>query len=272
MLSAMRVVERRVPAVLSPYVRSLAWYACDVPHARERIMPSGGMQLLVNADRDEFCDYDGTGTDASVRRVPGAIVQGPQFGPSIIDTKGQRSVVVVGFRLGGAVPFLPLPPSEVVSRLVGLDELWGRDGAVLHDRVRAAGSPELMLREVEAALLAQLSYSHQPDPGVVFAARELSRGVPVAAVVDQLGSTPKRFLRRFTNQVGLTPKRFGRVRRFQRALACVPRDRPADWAEVAASVGYFDQSHLVHEFRALAGVTPTAYRARTPQERNHMPV
>jgi hypothetical protein len=85
-LSVMRVVERRVPPALAPYVRSLASYACYVPHARERIMPSGGIQLLVNAHDDEFLDCDGAGPDTRMRRVPGAAVQGPQFGPTIIDT------------------------------------------------------------------------------------------------------------------------------------------------------------------------------------------
>ncbi len=268
----MQVVERRVPRILGPYVRSLAWYAGGVPHARERIMPSGGMQLLVNVHDGEFRTYDSAGADETGQRLPGAALQGPHLGPTVVDTSGQRSIVVVGFRIGGSTPFFRQPPAALLNQLVGLDDLWGRDGAVLHDRLRSAGTPEEMLRDLEAVLLAHVVRPLVPDPGVAHAARSLGRGAPVAAVVDELGWTPKRFVRAFTDQTGLTPKRFSRVRRFQRALARVPYDRPTDWAGIAASAGYYDQSHLVHEFRALAGVTPGAYRARSPGERNHMPL
>ncbi len=46
----------------------------------------------------------------------------------------------------------------------------------------------------------------------------------------------------------------------------------ADWADVAAEHGYTDQAHLIHDFRALTGITPTAYRPRSVEERNHVPL
>jgi AraC-like DNA-binding protein len=34
------------------------------------------------------------------------------------------------------------------------------------------------------------------------------------------------------------------------------------WSSIAADVGYFDQSHLVRDFRDIVGVTPSAFAAR----------
>jgi AraC-like DNA-binding protein len=50
------------------------------------------------------------------------------------------------------------------------------------------------------------------------------------------------------------------------------RPGSADWAEVAAEYGYTDQAHLIHDFRDLTGITPTAFRPRSAAERNHVPV
>jgi methylphosphotriester-DNA--protein-cysteine methyltransferase len=49
-----------------------------------------------------------------------------------------------------------------------------------------------------------------------------------------------------------------RLTRFHRALhAARDNDRP-NWASIAAASGYYDQAHLITEFRAIAGVTPRA--------------
>jgi AraC-like DNA-binding protein len=50
------------------------------------------------------------------------------------------------------------------------------------------------------------------------------------------------------------------VCRFRRADAAL-RAAPAeiDWAGLAGECGYYDQSHLIHEFRQFAGETPQAF-------------
>jgi AraC-like DNA-binding protein len=67
--------------------------------------------------------------------------------------------------------------------------------------------------------------------------------------------------------VGLAPKQAARVVRFQRAARLlVPWAGDAapaapSIAEVAAACGYADHAHLVREFRALAGCTPSEFLA-----------
>jgi len=72
----------------------------------------------------------------------------------------------------------------------------------------------------------------------------------------------------------MRPKLFCRVQRFQRALDFVRKAPAPDWADIAAACGYFDQSHLIHDFQAFSGLSPTEYH-RQRSERvliNHVPV
>ncbi len=55
-------------------------------------------------------------------------------------------------------------------------------------------------------------------------------------------------------------------------LTSIPPDRPVDWAGLAGRAGYFDQSHLIHEFQEQADSSPTAYRPRSASEPNHLPL
>ncbi|MFJ3616653.1 helix-turn-helix domain-containing protein [Streptomyces iakyrus] len=260
-------------AALAPLIGAMGYAEVRPAHTAELALPTGGAQLLVNLDGDALSSSPLRGPD---RRTGGAAVHGPFTQPALIDPAQQRAVVWVAFRPAGVHPFLTVPVSAVRDDLVGLDELWGTDGAVLRERLleaMAAGGPRAGLRELEAALPARARRPLEPDPAVRRAAVLLDRGTPVAEVADRLGWTARRLARRCTDQLGLPPKRYARLRRFQRLLGRVNAGpQPPDWAALAADCGYHDQAHLIHEFRALAGITPTAYAPRSPLERNHVPL
>jgi AraC-like DNA-binding protein len=93
----------------------------------------------------------------------------------------------------------------------------------------------------------------------------------VGDVVQGIGLSLRRFGELFGSEVGLPPKAFCRIRRFNEVLRRVERCIDVDWADVAASCGYFDQAHFNHDFRAFAGLTPSAY-LRDRMSRTHVVV
>jgi AraC-like DNA-binding protein len=78
----------------------------------------------------------------------------------------------------------------------------------------------------------------------------------VFAVAAELGVSERHLRRVFRETVGVSPKAFARIARFHRALGAGRQDARAGWASIAAAAGYYDQAHLIAEFRAIAGVTP----------------
>ena len=256
----MTFIVRRPGAKLAPFVESL-WYAtAELAHGRERVLPSGTAQLLVNLHEDELRWYD-----ERVNRIAGAGFMGAHDRPFAIDTREQRAILGVSFRAAGAFPFFD--PRETSGLHVALEDLWGKEGRVLRERLLEERTPVAMLAMVEGVLL-ERAKRLTIDPAIAFAVGALEEGARVGAVVDHLGMTPRRFIRAFEERVGLAPKRFARVRRFQRVLAA---DRAFDWAAIAAEVGYSDQAHLIHEFALFAGETPTSYRPRADAS-NHVPL
>jgi AraC-like DNA-binding protein len=268
----MQYVSRMPQAALAPFVRHLGYAEGDPGSGRERALPTGVPQLLVNLAADRFRVYAGA-DDAAVESTGGAALSGPRSRVQVIDTADQRETVWVAFRPGGAAAFFAGPADRAGEQLLNLDALWGhRAGADLRERLAAAPTPRAKLDVVERVLRSRAVRPLHADPGLAFAVGELHRGTPVALVAERCGLTGRAFTRRFTDNVGLTPKRFARVRRFQRALASIPHDRPVDWAEIAHRSGYFDQAHFVREFRAFTGLVPSAYRPRSATTRNHVPL
>ncbi len=89
---------------------------------------------------------------------------------------------------------------------------------------------------------------------------------------DQTGVSERRFIELFRRQVGLAPKLYSRVRRFQAALRRIPTVTEVDWADLALACGYFDQAHLIHEFRSISGLSPVEYLGLRTEHLNHVPI
>jgi AraC-like DNA-binding protein len=264
---------------LRPFIECFSYGESHLPPALERILPAGRTDLMVNLYEDEFRTYHGADY-AEVRTTRGAMLGGPRSHATVIDTREMRHHLTVNFRLGGAWPFFRVPLAEAREQLVGLEHLWGRDGATLRERVLAAPAPEAKFEILESVLLAQLARAHGSNPPesldalILFSIRAFHHGAPVARVAGHLGQLHKSFARRFRAQIGLSPKRFSRVLRLQRVLRAMTTsaDPDLDWADLAASHGFTDQSHLIHEFRELTSLTPSTCRPRSAAEHNHVPI
>lgn len=141
----------------------------------------------------------------------------------------------------------------------------------------------------EAAALAQTAAEiaaelvrllEQRPPARVDEAREISRIARFAETdravrrVDDLaraaGVSSRTLQRRFATCAGVSPSWVIRRFRLLEAAELVCEGAQVDWADVAASLGYADQAHLVRDFRATLGDSPAAYaRAqRTERERD----
>jgi AraC-like DNA-binding protein len=259
---------------LSDFV-ALFWYyeGYVMPHAKERLLPTGTTELVINLRDDQIETYDSSA--GSMQSFRGAVVGGPHSESFVINTSQEESVIGVHFKPGGAFPFFKLPAGELHNLHVGLDDLWGAAAGELREQLLAAAAPEAKFRILETSLLAQTANPLARHKAVSFALEEF-HSVPhartIGEVTDHIGLSARRFIQVFSEQVGLTPKLFCRVRRFQEVLQHVGMTKDVDWVDVASSCGYFDQAHFIHDFQAFSGFTPTAWLALRGEHVNHVPL
>ena len=163
---------------------------------------------------------------------------------------------IVGLRLrtGTAGAVLGLPARELQDLRVPLDAVWGRAGAVLADRVTAAGHPAARRQLLETAILERRDEMADLDAVVLAARRRLGRpGTRVSSLSRVVATSERQLLRRFDAAVGYGPKTLDRILRFQRLVARAPEQ---GLARVATELGYADQAHLNRECVKLSGLTP----------------
>jgi AraC-like DNA-binding protein len=95
--------------------------------------------------------------------------------------------------------------------------------------------------------------------------RRTGGGDRIGVIAAELGWSRKHLAAKFHDEIGLAPKMVARMARFNFALLRARRHGGGGWAALADECGYADQAHLVRDFKAFAGETPTAWQARLDQ-------
>jgi AraC-like DNA-binding protein len=248
------------------------WQGAPGPHLQERLLPTGEASLILNLRDDSIAIYeDGSGAS----HYHNAVFSGPRSSCFTIDCNQQERVAGVQFRPGGVFPFLRMPVSEMEEASFDMEDLWGAEASIVRERVLAAPTPRAMLEVLARCMEERLLGATRLHEAVVYMAGALNHCTEPAGVrrvTERVGMSQRRVTQLFHEQVGVSPKTFHRVRRFQSTLRQLRGRHEVDWADLAVACGYYDQAHLAHDFRLLAGMTPGAYLAAATEHLNHVPL
>jgi AraC-like DNA-binding protein len=223
------------------------------------VIPDGRAEIIVHFG-DPFDRLVDGGFD---RQAPTLVVG--QLTQAIL-LRPANCVSVLGIRLKpeGAVALWREPQHELTGRVVdpaALSQPLARWLSGLRDTYASAEAAAPHVAEGLSGLIAL----PRLDPRIntaVSVVLETHGGARIDDLAVRAGCTRRHLERLFLDQVGLTPKRLSRIRRFQRALATLEQAQAAGARSAgltaATMCGYADQSHFVHEFRELAGTTPSS--------------
>ncbi|PCC74739.1 transcriptional regulator, AraC family [Nannocystis exedens] len=193
---------------------------------------------------------------------------GPRMRALFKDTTGIARAIVLQFKPGWSTPLFGVAAHALADRIVRLEDIWGRPGSELClDLLTTRSLPEVVDR-VSRAIAVRAHHTVEPS-----SARLARRAVHlfeagearVEGVAERLGVTARHLRRAFTESVGIGPKDFARTVRLRRAVRMSATSK--DWARIAADAGYYDQAHLIADFRELVGLTPASFLKRAGERR-----
>jgi AraC-like DNA-binding protein len=188
---------------------------------------------------------------------------GPRSRALFKDASGIARAVILQFKPGWSAPLLGVAANELTDRFIKLESIWGRPGSELClDLLAARGLPEVLER-LSRAIAARADQAFESASArLARRAVRLLEGddVRVESVANRLGVTARHLRRVFTESVGIGPKDFARAVRLQRAVRRLTTS--TDWVRIATDAGYYDQAHLINDFRDLVGLTPGAFLSR----------
>ena len=231
------------------------WTArCVIPEGdtgSSTVLPDGCMDILFSLE---------TATEPSAAPY----VVGAMTRPLQASSRGVTELVAIRFKPAGSTPYLDLFASEITDGVTSLDTLWGSGASEARDRLQEAPTTGARIKILDELLLSRLRATRSDADERVLSASELvsqhAGRISIEGLAEATGLGRRQLERRFLATVGTSPKVAARVARFQGAVSRLERDTAADLSTLAFECGYADQAHLTREFKALAGVPPSAYR------------
>jgi AraC-like DNA-binding protein len=252
-------VTRRPGGAAGRFVESVWWARGSLRVERERVAPTGSTVLgIVLGPPIEQTPRNGRG-----ETHPGGtgFLIGPHDEPIVNRPTAETwcvGIVTTPFGCRAAFGIDPLP---LRGRVVGA-EAWALFGRVREALLDATG-PAAALGIVEGALEACLD----PEvPGVDRVERAVALltedpAQPISELAGRIGVSHEHLDREFARIVGLGPRTLARILRMRALLGSIDVFGTVTWTERAAELGWFDQAHLIRDFRKLTGMSPSAYIA-----------
>lgn len=262
-VGAVEMVLGRPSAALSPYVDRYVGYRQDrLTEGTHQGLPSRSMTLIISL-AEPIRMLSMPDPAAAPQKFTG-LISGLHAGPVTIAADRFQFGIHIELTPWAAGAMLGHPAGILAGGTYHLEDVMGRPGAELIDRVRAAPDWTARFAALDQILGAQADHRWRTEPEVTRAWNLLLRSggrIPIQQVAGDVGWSRRHLGDRFRRQVGLAPKIAGRVIRFQRSRLALTRPARAGLADIAAVCGYADQAHLTREWRELAGQTPTAWMA-----------
>jgi AraC-like DNA-binding protein len=253
----MQTLQTALPdARLAPFVRGFA--------SREsRLGPSCVLQPLVGSLEHilsfDFCDL------TNWHRLTGVIYPSPRISFLGAHTGLAGFACLRGHILSFGIFFRPfalwqlfgIPASEMVGLECDGAAIWGSWVTELWHRLACSRSFSERIAVATESLLKFVG-SARPLTSIMSTARRLlptGTSTKVAHVARKSAMSIRSYERQFACEVGFAPKEFARVARFARAIDMQRMNRDT-WLNISHELGFYDQMHMIRDFRLLGGDAP----------------
>jgi AraC-like DNA-binding protein len=262
-------LKRRAPdpRIASALIRPYEGYVDRRTHAFDRHLPIAHVPVIIGFGAPMRIRGDGAPDGSGDAHT--TFVAGLYESPTVGETVGQGMGVQVDFAPIAAHQFFGVPMHQLANRVVELDDVFGTEARTLVEQLQLAPTWTRRFELIDAFILPRMAVSRAASPGLVWAWRRLNEthgNVSIGALAAELGCSRKHLIEKFREQVGLPPKAVARVMRFNRSLALMRRAQDSRWVDIAYRAGYYDQAHMIRDFREFAGATPTEFARATAVE------
>lgn len=232
------ILPEGITDVVTPYpptpFQSLMFY-CDSP---------------VSMGRIEEGDFS---------KQPLTVLVGPQFSRVNIKVHRQLSAIRADFLPGGLYRLLGIPMHELLDGGFDAIDFFGPEMTCINEQLQHISNLEDGKNIVEKFLLRQVASLKGilPFDAALRMLLHHNGSLPIEKTAAMSCLSMKQFERKCRERIGMNPKMYARILRFSKAYRLHEACPQLSWTQIAYDAGYYDQMHMIRDFKAFAGVNPS---------------
>jgi AraC-like DNA-binding protein len=223
----------------------------------ETILPDGCPELVFNLS-DRFQRIEGL----KIEIQPATLFAGQISRGISIKPTGNVDLFGVRFQPAGASALGRYSLNELTDRMFDIETVFGREGKQLEELVNLARNFESKIGVFESFVFSGLRRRESAATITAAAIDVILRhvgNISISKLSEHLNISERGLERSFREHVGLAPKKFARIVRFQNVVRTIESATERTMLDTALSFGYFDQSHMIRDFREFSGKSPLEY-------------
>lgn len=172
------------------------------------------------------------------------------------------SMLGIRFRPAGITAFTQTPIHYFTNQQVDMtlvDSLFDTD---FYSKLPELELMTEKINHIDSYFIDKLTEIFVPDKQIIYAVDVIKNTnglLTLNDVADRSCLSLRSLERKFKDTVGISPKTFSKIIKFKHTLSFLKGHKKASLFTLAIECGYYDHSHLIKEFKALTGDTPTYF-------------
>ena len=192
-------------------------------------------------------------------KQPLTVLVGPQCSRVNVKVHHQLRAIRVDFLPGGMFHLLGIPMHELFDEGFDALDFFGAEMRDINEQLCEISNLEAGKNIVEKFLLSRIANRKGILP-FDSAMRSLlnSHGTLAIEKTASLSCLSlKQFERKCKERIGMNPKMYARILKFSTAYRLREAFPLLSWTNIAHEAGYYDQMHMIRDFKVFAGVNPS---------------
>ncbi len=228
----------------------------DLPLA-DRYIPDGQFEIILDLG-DNFAQQN---NDGSWVKAPSLFLAGGYTEHFFV--KSGQSIYRLGavIKRGMVQHVIREDLMHLKGRNTDLEDIWGDSIKSFGDHLRSLHSPMRIFKALETFLYNTIKFDTN-DSTFEWVINEMVRyngNSSVRSLAQKAHMSERQFRRKFREKIGLSPKQYMKIIRVASATQNIIKCKHQKLSDIAYEVGFADQSHLIREFKSIAGINPKAF-------------
>ena len=248
------IKKLKVNQALNNYIKQ--YWVQQSDFLNEKLLPDGSIHLIINLG-DPVCLDNGYET----KRISDFCIVGPHQHAITLYNEQNTYLVGVNFKLGKFFNFFDSPAYQYTNQIFKPNTPIRKQIINLQAFIECDDQLISVKSYLDRFFIKNL---HEPKHHKIFEeALEIlqtnSESMLIKEICKELGVSNKHLIKMFKDRVGLLPKSVHRINKFQKVITEINNNPNIDWSELVYNCNYFDQAHLINEFKNFCGITPAKY-------------